>query len=290
MYINHLPLHDGQAIRLQGCCDGSVLDFSILARLMHNELLTVDSAEDAEFLFMPSGSEIPEGSIRAYVSQTLQTVYVPERCQIRMYRNVDTPVTNPVYGVHVWQLSVICACVAALFRGKPAMLMHCAMLERGGDALLLCGESGIGKSTSSRRWRADGGSAVADDMVLLEFTEDAGILVHRLPTWSACRISLEGKSYPFNPPLRLKRVLALTRSSDGEESIRPVSMAEYFAQIYRCAFFHYKAVMTKLPPECCQPGAMRLRELTDRLIANCPPEALFASLNGDIHLTLKDYL
>ena len=291
MQHNNMPLYNGGAIRLQGCCDsGSALNFEMLARLTHTELLH-DDVNDAHVVVMAPGTPLPDNAILSYGSKSLQTVYDSELRQFCLYLKDGYPHQNPYYGVYAWQVSIVCACTAALLRGQPVLMMHCAMLERDGKAVLLCGESGIGKSTSSRRWCADGGSAIADDMVLLEFTEDSGILVHRLPTWSACRVSLEGKSYPFNPPLRLEHILALGRSEDGqEEHIRRIKPSEYFAQIYHCLFFHYQEVLRRLPVEYSFYGAQRLREWMDKLMSIYPPEALFASLTGNIRLTLKDYL
>ena len=124
----------------------------------------------------------------------------------------------------------------------------------------------------------------------MEFTEESEILVHRLPTWSACRERLEGREYPFNPPLKLKSVLALTRSDNVNETVQEVKASEFYAQIYHCVFFHYQELFRPMPVEYSQFAAARLREFTDKLASRFPAKALFASLTGNIRSTLKDYL
>lgn len=289
MTANLLPLYTGGALRIQGIYDGSALDFSVLARLMHTELESIENA-NGEVCLMCPGSPVPADALRTFGSRNLQTVFDPERCQFHFYLRNGYPATDRLFGIYIWQISVICSCIAALLRGKPVLPVHCGMLEHDGKALLLCGESGMGKSTTCRRWRESGGVAIADDMVLLEFTESSGILVHRLPTWSACRESLDGRSYPYDPPLNLKHVFALSRSKEDQEYVKTIPGSEFYAQVYRCVFFHCVKIMTSLPEEYQRSGALRLREQTERLLAEFPAQGLFAHLDGDIRSTLKDYL
>ena len=290
MRRNLFPLQNGKAIHLQGASyDGAALDFSMLALLTHTELLEATDPE-SDLVVMPIGSKIPAGAFLSYGSKSLQLVYEPELRQFRLYFLRENLPDSELYRVYLWQISVICSCIAALLRGKPVLPVHCGMLEHDGKALLLCGESGMGKSTTCRRWRESGGVAIADDMVLLEFTESSGILVHRLPTWSACRESLDGRSYPYDPPLNLKHVFALSRSKEDQEYVKTIPGSEFYAQVYRCVFFHCVKIMTSLPEEYQRSGALRLREQTERLLAEFPARGLFAHLDGDIRSTLKDYL
>lgn len=291
MSVNYLPLQNGEAITLQGRYDGSILDFEILARLMHTELLP-SVPEEAHFVLEPTGSAIPYGLFSCYDGIRFQIFYDPLKRQFRLYLKENAAAERgEEYRVYLWKAAVVCGTLAMLLRNKPVLLVHCGMLERDGNALLLCGESGVGKSTTSRRWRESGGTAIADDMVLLEFTDGQDILVHRLPTWSACHVSLDGRSYPFDPPLRLKGILALSRSLEGEaEHVRKISSADYFAQVYRCVFFHSQFYLRPLPAEYSQGAALLMRELTERLMDRFEPAGLFASLDGDIQSTLKDYL
>ena len=155
MQHNNMPLYNGGAIRLQGCYDsGSALNFEVLARLTHTELLH-DDVNDAHVVVMAPGTPLPDNAILSYGSKSLQTVYDSELRQFRLYLKDGYPQQVPYYGVYAWQVSIVCACTAALLRGQPVLMMHCAMLERDGKAVLLCGESGMGKSTSTRRGEGD---------------------------------------------------------------------------------------------------------------------------------------
>ena len=74
----------------------------------------------------------------------------------------------PPIPVGLWQLGLLTACISAVLRGARILPVHGALLAVSKGGLLLCGQSGMGKSTTSRRWQAAGGSVPADDMVLLE--------------------------------------------------------------------------------------------------------------------------
>ena len=75
----------------------------------------------------------------------------------------------PPIPVGLWQLGLLTACISAVLRGARILPVHGALLAVSKGGLLLCGQSGMGKSTTSRRWQAAGGSVPADDMVLLEY-------------------------------------------------------------------------------------------------------------------------
>ena len=66
---------------------------------------------------------------------------------------------KPESGIRLWRYALVCAAIAAVLRGKPCLLLHGAMLIHDGRAVLLLGDSGVGKSTSAERWRRSGGSA-----------------------------------------------------------------------------------------------------------------------------------
>jgi len=53
------------------------------------------------------------------------------------------------------------ACLSRLMRSPDVMQIHGSLLEtKSGDGILLCGCSGMGKSTSARRWLQEGGYAM----------------------------------------------------------------------------------------------------------------------------------
>ncbi len=281
------PLQHEQAIVLQGDCSGSAADIALLARLTNTTLLE-NNTELPMVVWEEPGKRPPEDAACVYWTKTVKMVYNPEEQNFHLYLKDDSQLHRSIYGIFMWQLSTICAAASALLRGKNVQLVHCSMLEKDDQALLLLGESGIGKSTSVRRWQEAGNIACADDMVLLEYAED-GILVHRLPTWSACRVQLEGRLYPFDPPLKLKNVLAITRGSD-HEYVGEISRAEFFAQLYRCCFFHYLPIAPNLPKKEQKMLADAIRKSTARLTDEFKPLAFFAHLDGDIAKTLGEFL
>ena len=190
--------------------------------------------------------------------------------------------------VGLWQLGLLTACISTVLRGARILPVHGALLAVSKGGLLLCGQSGMGKSTTSRRWRAAGGSVPADDMVLLECGGEE-VIAHPLPTWSRCRESLEGASYPFEPALPVAGVFALARGEEREE-LKEAASREFFMSIYSACCCFASPLVRLLPQEERERLLAAIRETADRLAEVSPPTALFAHLDGNLQKTLKDYL
>lgn len=284
-----LPLLQGQAIVLQGNYPDTAADPVILADLMCVSLRAEAPTVPAVVVWEDADRTPPHNAVFVYQSKTVHITYQAESQSFHFYMQDMARLQKTEYAILLWQLSVICAGTGMILRGSPVQMIHCSMLEKEDQSLLLLGESGIGKSTSAKRWAAAGGTATADDAVLLEYAADGGILVHRLPTWSACRLRLDGRSYPFSPPLKLKNVLAVSRGED-REYIRAITKAEFYAQLYRCGFYHYLPIAGKLPPEEQKMLAAKIKDFTDILTNRHKPQALFAHLEGSIAETLGDLL
>ena len=282
------PLQHAQAIVLQGNYSGSAADFSVLARLTHTELLEQECAIP-HAVCEDIGQQPPDGLVPMYISKVVDAFYDQSTRQCRLYVKRPEYLERHPLGVFIWQMSLIGASAAAIMRGSKVHLMHCAMLEKANRALLLCGESGIGKSTSVRRFKAAGGTAISDDMVMLEHASDGKLYAYHLPTWSACREGLEGLDYPFAPPLEVVGVLAISRDEQCE-SVKSISRAEFFAQLYRCSFFHYLWSCGNLPEAEKNLLASVIQESTGKMVSRFAPQAFFANLNGDIASTLKGLL
>lgn len=279
-----LPLQSGQAIRLQGDFPGTAADFCGLSRLLSLPLEPPEANPHC-----CSADRAPADTVLLYESRRSRIVgdLTAKVCYFtpKDHRFLQ----DPVYCVFVWHGMVLAAASAALLRGENVLLIHGAMLEQNGEALLLCGESGVGKSTTSCRWRQIGNRAVADDMILLEFS-GGDILAHRLPTWSACREGgVAGKSYPFAPALRVKNILALGRSDDHEK-ISPLPEADFLAQLYHCAYFHYEPMLAKLPEQYRYAAAEKMAELFWQAAEISPPRALLAALDGNLNESLRGLL
>lgn len=289
MNISQLPLRNGESLYLQGESTGSCADLGILDRL-----LSLDPGD------LPSGI-VPEVILRQMVPPTdpgemyplvrgkrLHVFFDRVTTSVQMYVLQDISREDLLNYCTLLRYTLAYGVLAGILRGKPVTLVHCSLLETHAGAVMICGESGVGKSTTARRWCAAGGICYGDDMILLESRED-GFYCHPLPTWSACSVSLDGKYYPFSPGRRLVGVLGLSRGKEREE-IKPLLAHEFFAQIYRALYYFQYACIQYFPLEQQKYLTAHLQQLTERLTAEFPARGLFAHLDGDIRSTLKDYL
>ena len=193
---------------------------------------------------------------------------------------------------NLWYMTLAMACVHAIQRGEKFLLCHCTLLETPRGGILLFGESGVGKSTASARWRALGGACVSDDMALMDFSDPEGqVYLRRMPTWSAVR---EGKSewnYPCGEEIPLAGVLALGRSESGHDEIVELSAAQYFAQCYRSMFYWALLFAERLRPEEQTPIIETIRGFTERITKQYPPRALLTVLEGnELREVVETYL
>ena len=202
-----------------------------------------------------------------------------------------TPKRPHYYNCYIWQASLICSCMNALLRGENAILIHCAVLETEQGAVLLFGESGMGKSTASARWRANGGKCISDDMALLDFSGDDGeVFVRRMPTWSACREERNEWNYPAGEELPLVGVFALGRSESGRDEIRELDAARFFAQCYRSMFYWSLFYAKALPDSLKARLTDLIRRKTELITALFPPRALLTVLDGNLRKLIEDNL
>jgi hypothetical protein len=199
---------------------------------------------------------------------------------------------NPHLQMHcLWQTSLTLAVMNAILRGVDAVLTHCALLETEHGAVMVLGESGMGKSTASARWRACGGKCVSDDMALLDFSGGDPIYVRRMPTWSACREGKNEWNYPASEEIPVAGVLALGRSESGRDEIVELNMAQFFAQCYRSMFYWNLNYAKGLPEEMQAKLTERIRHFTEIIAKRFPPRALMTVLEGDLlRRIVEDYL
>jgi hypothetical protein len=195
------------------------------------------------------------------------------------------------YSLYTWQTGLILAGENAILRGVEAVLVHCTLLETDCGAVVLFGESGMGKSTASARWRTQGGKCVSDDMALLDFSGRDQIYVRRMPTWSACKEGKNEWNYPAGEELPLVGVLALGRSKSERDEIMEVSPAQYFAQCYRSMFYWNLFYAGNLPDAGMKVKLTeRIRYFTEVVTKRFPPRALMTVLEGDLRSVVEAYL
>jgi hypothetical protein len=178
---------------------------------------------------------------------------------------------------------------SAILRGADYLPVHGAMLCNSRGAVLLCGESGVGKSTTSERWKALGADfcCPADDMVLLSH-HDGRFMAYPLPTWSRYALAPGAESFPVENGYPVNGVLCLERG-DPAEKIETVSEAEFFAQVYCSFYFHIKFAVHVLRGGERALLRKHVERMTNLVVRHFPPKGLFARLDGDLRETLKEY-
>lgn len=182
----------------------------------------------------------------------------------------------------LWYMTLAMACVHAIQRGEKFILCHCTLLETPQGGVLLFGESGVGKSTASARWRAQGGQCISDDMALMDFSDRGGnVFLRRMPTWSAVREGKNEWNYPCGEEIPLAGVLALGRSENGHDEIVELKPAQFFAQCYRSMFYWTLLFAERLSPEEQTPIIETIRSFTERITKHYPPRALLTVREGN---------
>ena len=149
-------------------------------RTLHRLILAVTEGHGAKV------SAAPPGEDRSGNGDGWQRIELPE---LHVYIRKGPPevicelqtraVVGPKDG---WVPSVLLPVYLRVIE-TGGLVLHAAAVERDGEAVLLPGKSGAGKSTCCRRivppWRA-----LCDDLCLAVPGSDSGFLVHPLPTWS----------------------------------------------------------------------------------------------------------
>ena len=91
-----------------------------------------------------------------------------------------------------WGLSML-----SLQLGKPAI--HCSAISKGASAVLICGESGSGKSTTTTALLKQGYRLMADDMSLAEYREGDGVYATAaFPYQKLCRDAAVNSGVPMD--------------------------------------------------------------------------------------------
>lgn len=284
-----IGLHDGGSVVMQADGPEEAVAFDGLGGLLC--LPVVESEQgfaDAELI---APDRMPENRYPLRSAPLTEIAYTADWIRVLVAGWKKKPRRPHYYSCFVWQKLLNYAGMNAILRGENAVLAHCAVLETDRGAILIFGESGMGKSTASARWRANGGKCVSDDMALLDFSgADGEIYVRRMPTWSACREEKNEWNYPAGEELPLIGVLGLGRSESGYDGIVPLSPAQFFAQCYRSIFYWNLFCAKELPAEKQRILTDRIRMQTETITKRFAPRALLTVLEGDLKKVIEDNL
>jgi len=188
----------------------------------------------------------------------------------------------------VWRLGMFCSCLSYMLRHGNALIIHGALLEMpDGSGVALCAPSGVGKSTTARRWRAAGGTCFSDDLFWIVWEND-GVYAYPLPTWSCCMQSLAGKFFPVDHRIPLKAMLALRRGTD-HESIETLPFIQYQFQIYSSAIFYELTFLPRMPLPEREMTIKMIQQNALKLASMFKSESLYATLDGNLKSTLKKF-
>ena len=283
-----IMLHDGHRIVFSTKCKETDVPFSGMEKLLClDEESWQGGILDVEFVYR---KDLPACRHPLKTGGLTEIAYTEDWRHVLIAGWKREPHDPMYYRNYLWQMALVYGCMNSLLHGGSAVLVHCAVLETSHGAVLLFGESGMGKSTAFKRWRRNGGKGASDDMALLDFSRRDGIFVRRMPTWSACRQGTNEWDYPVREELQLAGVLALGRSESGHDELVPIQEAQFFAQCYRSMFYWFLYAAEALPEIMKERLAHRVRIMTEKLAGMIPPRALLTALDGNLTDLFKELL
>lgn len=88
--------------------------------------------------------------------------------------------------------------LSMLHMQRGEMAIHCSAVSFNGEAILIAGESGSGKSTVTTRFLDEGYSLMADDVALVKMESGRAIAYPAFPYQKLCRDAAVQKGYDLN--------------------------------------------------------------------------------------------
>ena len=166
-------------------------------------------------------------------------------------------------------------------------VFHGSILECGEESILLFGESGIGKSTTRRRWLSEGGSSTSDDAMLC-FFDGNDLYARCLPTWSDW--SMNGsfsRRYPAAEPRRIKSILWLSRGKESQY-ISQIPPAVWHAQMMSALMVHAISPVRRFSDTEKTQYLNNIWNFICKVDKKFAPRGLFAHLDFPLKPTLKE--
>ncbi len=228
---------------------------------------------------------VPDRATQLMVPQKYRRIAYYRDAEYGFY--VRTPVgRTPGYFAFEAQKLMLFGHAMALTRPENRFnLMHGALLENpDGSCTLLFGDSGVGKSTSVRRYRAAGGQAVADDLFFAYF-EGGKLYARPMPTWSAVAAGTNLDCYDFARSLPVSQLLLLLRDPEREH-LGEVSSEQFRLSLLKSVAETSNWILPFAGEVWKERIVDHLMSFTRDLTAQFPPRAFFANLHGDIRAAL----
>lgn len=167
---------------------------------------------------------------------------------------------------------------------RECFIVHGALLENGDGGMLLCGPSGVGKSTTSLRL-SKFMNILADDIFCL-YRRDGNWYARPLPTWSSYlfgKVRLAKCEARHEAPV--KQLLIIGRSAEKYTALPPgeamLGVANSFTDMIK---WHIERYPGELRSELLAAAVDGAAELARTL----PAGALQLSLECDVHALLAD--
>ena len=170
-----IRLHNGGSVAIGTALPENAAPFDGLGELLGMKI--ADGEPEPLDLELVPPDAMPEGRHILRNTPLMEAAFVAEWSRVMIAGWKRQPRNPHLHNCVVWQSMLVYAGLNAFLRGENAVPAHCAVLETDRGAVVLFGESGIGKSTAFGRWRADGGRGCSDDMALLDFSGEDGIRV-----------------------------------------------------------------------------------------------------------------
>jgi SynChlorMet cassette protein ScmC len=241
---------------------------------LHRIILTSTGARNRKAPFVPLHGD------RAEIGNGWQHSVLP---QLDMYTRDDAPYTICDFQTGAtdalkdnWLPYVLCPVYLRVIEAGGANL-HAAAVERDGEAFLLPGKSGTGKSTCCRRieppWRA-----VCDDLTLVIPGRKGGFIVHPLPTWSLILWEGGTATWPVERGVPLRAIFFPEHGTEDEAL--PLGQAEASVQLWRSARQGMLAWQSSLDGAARSHMGRNLLDTIARLVKSFPAFRLRVAKDG----------
>ena len=276
-----IPAGD-DALKLRGYGDDAVNSLTRLAGLLDCPLVPANTAVKPDVELLSPGVETIDPQTIVYKMRGYRLLWRRQTFVVCRGKNVVYPES---YEKVEWRMLIALAHAQAMIDCREIVILHGVLLGEPLPGTLLFGPSGVGKSTTMRRFQDAGGVGLADDMVLIGRHKEQ-VVTRPLPTWKEFKYAPLLYSTPLHPA---RRLLCLSRAAapNEEERIAPIDHDTFLGDLYAAMLLHVKYALELLPEAEARRGARHVWNMAERLTNHFTPRTLFARLDADILKTLE---